>query len=147
LTPSSCEDGPMSTNAKTRTLTRRTWSEASMIGPLGLSLALFQGIASTASAQGLEALLAELDKRVTDVAPQVIQLRRDLHEHPELSNREFRTSRLVAGHLKALGLEVRENVAHTGVVGVLRGNKTGRVVALRADMDAMPVTEETGLPF
>jgi amidohydrolase len=137
----------MSTNAKSRTLTRRTWIEASMISPFLLTLALFQGVVSPPPAQRDEKLLAELDKRVTDVAPQVIRSRRDLHEHPELSNREFRTSRLVAGHLKALGLEVREHVAHTGVVGVLWGNKTGCVVCLRADMDALPVTVETGLPF
>jgi amidohydrolase len=79
--------------------------------------------------------------------PKVIAWRRDLHEHPELSNRETRTGKLVAEHLRKLGLEVRDGVAGTGVVGVLVGGKPGPVVALRADMDALPVVEETGLPF
>ncbi|MFS8638308.1 MAG: amidohydrolase, partial [Gemmatimonadota bacterium] len=77
----------------------------------------------------------------------VVAWRRDIHQHPELSNREFRTSKLVADHLRALGLEVRTGIAHTGVVGVLRGGRPGRVVALRADMDALPVTEMVDLPF
>jgi amidohydrolase len=77
----------------------------------------------------------------------VIAWRRDLHAHPELGNREFRTSKLVAGHLRALGLEVKEKVAHTGVVGLLKGGKPGPVVALRADMDALPVKEEVDVPF
>ena len=77
----------------------------------------------------------------------VIAWRRDLHQHPELGNREFRTSKIVAQHLKSLGIEVREKVAHTGVVGVLKGGKPGPVVALRADMDALPVKEEVDVPF
>ncbi len=82
------------------------------------------------------------------VAPKVIEWRHDIHQHPELSNREFRTAKLVAKHLKKLKFdEVREGVAHTGVIGVLKGGKPGPVVALRADMDALPVTEQTGLPF
>jgi amidohydrolase len=78
--------------------------------------------------------------------PQVIAWRRDIHEHPELSNREVRTSALVAAHLKSLGLEVAL-YANTGVVGLLRGGKSGPTVALRADMDALPVAEQTQLPF
>ncbi|HEV2846064.1 MAG TPA: amidohydrolase, partial [Thermoanaerobaculia bacterium] len=81
------------------------------------------------------------------VEPKVIAWRRDIHENPELSNRETRTAALVAEHLRKLGLEVRTGVARTGVVGVLKGGKPGPVVALRADMDALPVTEATGLPF
>jgi amidohydrolase len=77
----------------------------------------------------------------------VVAWRRDFHAHPELGNREFRTSKIVADHLRALGIEVREKVAHTGVVGILRGALPGPVVALRADMDALPVTEETDVPF
>jgi amidohydrolase len=88
-----------------------------------------------------------IEARLQRVLPKVVGWRRDIHQHPELSNREVRTAKLVAAHLKALGLEVRENVARTGVVGVLRGGRPGRVVALRADMDALPVTEMSELPF
>jgi amidohydrolase len=79
--------------------------------------------------------------------PQVIAWRRDFHQHPELSNREFRTSKIVAAELKKLGLEVQTGIAHTGVVAILKGAKPGPVVALRADMDALPVTEQVELPF
>jgi amidohydrolase len=78
---------------------------------------------------------------------QVIAWRRDIHQHPELSNREFRTAALVAEHLESLGMEVTTGVAHTGVVGILRGGRAGPVVALRADMDALPVLERNDLPF
>lgn len=81
------------------------------------------------------------------VQPKVVAWRRDIHQHPELGNNEVRTAKLVADHLKKLGIEVRTGVAKTGVVGVLKGGKPGPVVALRADMDALPVTEQTGLPF
>jgi amidohydrolase len=77
----------------------------------------------------------------------VVQWRRDLHQHPELGNSEVRTAKVVADHLRSLGMEVRTGVAKTGVVGVLRGGRPGGVVALRADMDALPVQEQTGLPF
>lgn len=92
-------------------------------------------------------LHAEIDRRAQELESKVVAWRRDFHEHPELGNREFRTSRVVAEHLQGLGLEVRTGVAHTGVVGVLRGGRPGPVVALRADMDALPVTEEVDLPF
>ena len=88
-----------------------------------------------------------LDALADRVEPKVIEWRRDFHQHPELSNREFRTAEKVATHLRALGLEVQTGVAHTGVVGVLRGGRPGPVVALRADMDALPVTERTPVPF
>ncbi len=81
------------------------------------------------------------------VDPQVIAWRRDIHQHPELGNRETRTAKIVAEHLRSLGMEVRTGVAHTGVIGILKGGKPGPVVALRADMDALPVTEPEGLPF
>ncbi|MDE1948786.1 MAG: amidohydrolase [Burkholderiales bacterium] len=82
------------------------------------------------------------------VAARVIAWRRDLHQHPELGNRETRTAGLVAAHLRDLGFdEVRTGIAHTGVVGLLRGARPGPVVALRADMDALPVAEEVDLPF
>jgi amidohydrolase len=82
-----------------------------------------------------------------DVSDQVLAWRRDIHEHPELGNRETRTAKLVADQLRSLGLEVRTGVAHTGVVAVLKSGKPGPRLALRADMDALPVTERTSLPF
>src|SRR5947209_18666196 len=88
-----------------------------------------------------------IDEAAAKVESKVIDCRRDIHQHPELGNREFRTSKLVADRLRALGIEVRTPIAHTGVVGLLRGGKPGRVVALRADMDALPVTEQVDLPF
>jgi amidohydrolase len=89
--------------------------------------------------------IAEAAERIE---PRVIAWRRDLHQNPELGNREVRTARIVADHLRALGFdEVRENVAHTGVVGLLKGSRPGPVVALRADMDALPVEEQVDVPF
>ncbi|HEX3578660.1 MAG TPA: amidohydrolase, partial [Thermoanaerobaculia bacterium] len=92
-----------------------------------------------------------LDQRIDDAAKKVeakvIACRRDIHEHPELGNRETRTSKIVADRLRELGIEVKTPVAHTGVIGILRGGKPGRVVALRADMDALPVIEQVDLPF
>lgn len=90
---------------------------------------------------------AQVDRGAESVIAKVIAWRRDFHQHPELGNREVRTSGIVAAHLRSLGLDVRTPVARTGVVGVLRGGRPGPVVALRADMDALPVTEETDLPF
>ncbi len=110
-------------------------------------------LAPTAAAAGAEAgakagsLAAAIDARAAAVEPQVIAWRRDFHRHPELSNRETRTAGIVARELERLGLRVRTGVAHTGVVGVLEGGRPGPVVALRADMDALPVTEEVDLPF
>src|ERR1700761_7498849 len=93
-------------------------------------------------------LAAGIDRAATDVEARVIAWRRDLHAHPELGNREFRTAGLVAAHLESLGFDaVRTGVAHTGVVGLLKGALPGPVVALRADMDALPVTEEVDVPF
>ncbi|MCA3131919.1 MAG: amidohydrolase [Betaproteobacteria bacterium] len=99
----------------------------------------------------LPAAAADLGTRLDSLAdalePKVIAWRRDIHQHPELGNREVRTAGLAAEHLKALGYEVLTGVARTGVVAVLRGGRPGPVVALRADMDALPVTEEVDLPF
>lgn len=81
------------------------------------------------------------------IEQKVIEWRHDIHEHPELGNREERTSALIAKHLTSLGLEVKTNVAKTGVVAILKGAKPGPVIALRADMDALPVTENNSLPF
>ncbi len=92
---------------------------------------------------------AQIDVRAAALESKVIAWRRDLHQHPELSNREVRTAGVVAEHLRALGLKVQTGVAHTGVVGLLDSGRPGPgpVIALRADMDALPVTEEVDLPF
>jgi len=82
-----------------------------------------------------------------ELEAKVIEWRRHIHQYPELSNREFKTAEMVAQHLRSLGIEVQTGVAHTGVVGILKGGKPGPVVALRADMDALPVTERVDLPF
>ncbi|MBT8479390.1 MAG: amidohydrolase, partial [Gemmatimonadetes bacterium] len=104
--------------------------------------------AGSARGQDTGSLHAGIDRLAADVMEDVVAWRRDIHENPELGNREFRTADMVATHLRSLGLdEVRMNVAHTGVVGVLRGGRPGRVVGLRADMDALPVTELADVPF
>ncbi len=90
---------------------------------------------------------ADLDHLSKSVEAKVVEWRRDFHQYPELSNREFRTAEIVAKHLKSLGLEVRTGIAHTGVLGILKGGKPGPVLALRADMDGLPVTERVNLPF
>lgn len=90
---------------------------------------------------------AAIEAAVKRVEPKVVSWRREIHAHPELGNREVKTSRLVAEHLQALGLSVRTGVAHTGVVAVLQGGRPGAVVALRADMDGLPVLEQVDLPF
>jgi amidohydrolase len=93
------------------------------------------------------AALAAIDQRVSAIESRMIGWRRDIHQHPELSNQENRTAALVAAHLRTLGLEVTTGVGGTGVVGVLKGKTAGKVVALRADMDALPVKEMVDLPF
>jgi amidohydrolase len=106
--------------------------------PVFLALAL--------PASGLAAA-ADIEAWAKPVDGKVLNWRRDIHQFPELGNREFRTSKLVADHLKSLGLEVTTGVAHTGVIAVLKGGKPGPRIALRADMDALPVTESSGLQF
>lgn len=121
----------------------RLCSLASLLASLRLC-----ALASPLQAQPTQGSLQRaIDTRTTTVLPSVVAWRRDIHQHPELSNREVRTAKVVADHLTRLGLEVKTGVAHTGVVGVLRGGKPGPVVALRADMDALPVTELVDLPF
>ena len=110
---------------------------------LGLG-ALLGPLAATAQNAALDARIARLAKAEE---AKVIAWRRDIHEHPELGNEETRTSALVAAHLKSLGIEVQTGVARTGVVGILRGGKPGPVVALRADMDGLPLVETSGLAF
>jgi len=90
---------------------------------------------------------ADLDAAAAALEPQVIEWRRDFHRHPELANREFRTAAKVADHLRSLGLEVRTGMAHTGVVAVITGALLGPTILLRADMDGLPVTERTDVPF
>ena len=90
---------------------------------------------------------AEFEEAIEKIEPKVIEWRRDFHEHPELSNREFNTAEKIAKHLKSLGLKVKTGVAKTGVVGILEGKKPGKVLGLRADIDALPVTERGDLPF
>lgn len=93
------------------------------------------------------ALLDRIAAVAARMQPRLVEIRRDIHRHPELGFQEVRTARLIAQTLKDLGLEVEEEVAVTGVVGVLRGGKPGPTFAIRADMDALPMPEKTGLPF
>ncbi len=95
----------------------------------------------------LSKLKEKVSAAVDKIESKCIAWRREIHEHPELSNREVNTAKLIAAHLKSLGLEVKEGVAKTGVVGILRGAKPGPCIGLRADMDALPVIEKVDLPF
>ena len=88
-----------------------------------------------------------LDQSARDLEARLVDWRRDLHRNPELGNREFRTAKKVEAHLRQLGLEVKTGIAHTGIVALLRGGQPGPTIALRADMDALPVTEQTDVPF
>ncbi|WP_455280718.1 amidohydrolase [Cupriavidus necator] len=115
-------------------------------------LALATGLlCNTAQAQAqatpADPLHTQIETRAKAVEKQLIAWRRDIHQHPELGNYETRTAKLVADHLRKLGMEVKTGVAKTGVVGVLKGGKPGPVVALRADMDALPVKERVDVPF
>ncbi len=112
-----------------------------------LAVASLTSLAGGGRAADPSALEAEVRKRAAAVEEKLIAWRRDIHQHPELGDQESRTPKLVADHLKALKLDVRTGVARTGVVGILKGGKPGRTVALRADMDALPVQEPPGLPF
>lgn len=91
--------------------------------------------------------MLDIDRAIDQVLTGIVAVRHHLHRHPELSNREFQTAALVARHLREAGLDVTEGIAHTGVLGVLRGGRPGPVIAVRADMDALPITEETPYPF
>jgi amidohydrolase len=108
---------------------------------LAASMAVF--ISSQLTAQLKQKIVTATNK----IEPQCIEWRRQLHQHPELANNEFKTAKLVADHLKKLGLEVKEGIAKTGVLGILRGAKPGPCIALRADMDALPVIERVALPY
>jgi amidohydrolase len=108
-------------------------------------LSLFNSIALLIAITSINGQIK--DANFDDLEPKLIEWRHHLHQNPELSNREFKTAEYITSHLKSLGIEVLTGVAHTGVVGIIRGNHPGKVVALRADMDALPVTERNNLPF
>jgi amidohydrolase len=123
--------------------TLRTLTSGSLLCTFGW-FCLSHGI----KASGLDPNLDEqIRQRAAALESKLITGRRDIHEHPELGDKEFRTAKLVADHLRSLGLEVTTGVARTGVVALMRGSKPGPVVALRADMDALPVKEAVDLPF
>ncbi len=103
----------------------------------------FVSVSQNSSLQWKEIISAAADK----IEPQCIQWRRTIHQNPELGNREVKTAKLIADHLRSLGIEVKEKVGKTGVVGLLRGKNPGPCIALRADMDALPLTETVDLPF
>src|SRR4030095_3769589 len=124
--------------------------KALMIVTVAALLATPAGLTTHLYAQASPAanpLAADVDRLSAKLNPQVVAWRRDFHKNPELGNRETRTSKIIADELKKLGFEVTTGVASTGVVGVLRGGRPGPVVALRSDMDALPVTEQVDLPF
>jgi amidohydrolase len=110
------------------------------------ALALPAG-AQTAPAPPVDALDARIDREVARLAPQIVEIRHQLHQNPELSNREVKTAALVADHLRKLGLTVKTGIAKNGVTAVLEGGRPGPRIAVRADMDALPVVEDTDLPF
>lgn len=121
-----------------------------MLKPFALVVLLLAAGAASAQTPGSispSPLAAEIDRRAAAIEQQLIEWRRHLHEHPELSNREVETSKYVAEKLRSFGLEPKTGVARTGVVAVLQGAKPGPAVALRADMDGLPVVEEVDLPF
>lgn len=124
--------------------TRRTTASVKRVWVVWLVMVCCGGIGTTRAQPPLH---TAIDTRAAAVAEQVTTWRRDIHQHPELSNREFRTAKLVADALRSFGLAVQTEVAHTGVVGVLVGGEPGGVVALRADMDALPVAEATDVSF
>jgi len=114
-----------------------------LIPQAGLKTRLYAGQTAPAA----NPLAGDVDRLAAEINPQVVAWRRDFHKNPELGNREVRTSKVIADELRKLGYEVTTGVAKTGVVGVLRGSRPGPVVALRSDMDALPVAEQGDLPF
>jgi amidohydrolase len=115
--------------------------------PLLLTLSLLADNPAQPSGPATSTLSAEIDRLAAAVEPELLEWRRYLHAHPELSNREVETAKYIAERLRSFGLEPRSGIAKTGVVAMIRGAKAGPVVALRADMDGLPVREETDLPF
>jgi amidohydrolase len=114
---------------------------------IALFVAAVAALPLAARAQTADPMAAAIDRSTQEVLPQVVTWRRDFHQHPELGMQEVRTSKIIADHLRGLGMEVQTDVAGTGVVGILKGGKPGKVVGLRADMDGLPVTEQVDVPF
>ncbi|HUR65138.1 MAG TPA: M20/M25/M40 family metallo-hydrolase, partial [Chitinophagaceae bacterium] len=113
-----------------------------------LLLLTLVGISATAIGQtDIPKLKEKTNAAAAKLEARCIEWRRDLHRHPELGNHETRTAKIIADHLKELGIETKEGIAKTGVVGILKGGKPGPCIALRADIDALPVTERGDLPF
>ena len=115
-----------------------------------VTLSLILAMSSTADAQRVPPsgmVEDKIEPAVKRHVAKTLTFRHQIHQNPELGNREYETSKLVESRLRALGIEVRSGIAHTGVVGILKGNKDGPTIAVRADMDALPVTEDTDLPF
>ena len=112
--------------------------------PIGF---LLSAVCLAATPVGAQDWLARIEAEARRIEPQIVQIRHQIHQNPELSNREEKTAALVARYLRDLGLDVKTGVAKHGVVALLRGGRPGPVVAVRADMDALPVTEQTDLPF
>jgi amidohydrolase len=108
---------------------------------------IFSLFSLTAMAQKNNAATTQVNSKADALQSQIVAWRRDFHEHPELGNHEVRTSAIIAKHLQSLGIQVQTGIATTGVVGILKGSKPGPVVALRADMDGLPVIERTPVPF
>jgi amidohydrolase len=115
--------------------------------PVFIALLLLSGSSQLIAQDKKEQLRQRIFQKVETMTAKTNAWREDFHENPELGNREFRTSQIIANHLRSLGLEVQEGVAHTGVVGLLKGGKPGPCIALRADMDALPITERVHVPF
>ena len=111
------------------------------------TISAFLIILIAASLNFAKDMSGEINAAAGKIMPKVVEWRRFLHQYPELSNREVKTSKFVEAHLRRLGLEVKTGIAKTGVVGILKGSQPGPVVGLRADMDALPVTERVNLPF
>ncbi len=111
------------------------------------TITLFSILILIGTVQSQDKITNAIEVAIKKIEPKCIAWRRELHEHPELGNREFKTAKLIAGHLRSLGIEVKEGVAKTGVIGILKGAKPGPVIGLRADMDGLPVTERAPIAF
>ena len=116
-----------------------------------LGLLLATGLAPVPTTAQIQSNVAASDSAISAAvergAPAAIALRHQIHQHPELGNREFETSKLVANRLRPLGLDVQTGIAHTGVIGILKGGQSGPVVAVRSELDALQVTEDSPYPF